>query len=54
MNDRFDVEGALRASAAAPTPVPDRAFVDGLERRLASGAMATASADPTSATRAAT
>jgi hypothetical protein len=40
MNDRFDVEHALRASASAPTPIPDRAFVDGLERRLASGPMA--------------
>jgi hypothetical protein len=40
MNDRFDVEHALRASASAPTPVPDRGFVDGLERRLASGPMA--------------
>jgi hypothetical protein len=40
MNDRFDIEHALRASASAPTPVPDRGFVDGLERRLASGPMA--------------
>jgi hypothetical protein len=39
MNDRFDVEHALRASASAPTPVPDRAFVDSLDRRLASGSM---------------
>jgi hypothetical protein len=37
MNDRLDVEHALRASAAAPTPLPDRAFVDGLERRLGGG-----------------
>jgi hypothetical protein len=39
MNDRFDLEHALRASASAPTPIPDRGFVDGLERRLASGPM---------------
>jgi len=40
MNDRFDIEHALRASASAPTPVPDRGFVDGLERKLASGPLA--------------
>lgn len=29
-----DLESALRASAAAPTPLPDPGFVDRLERRL--------------------
>lgn len=34
MTERSDIENALRASAAAPTPVPDADFVDALERRL--------------------
>lgn len=34
MNDKSDLEAALRSSANAPARTPDRAFVDALEQKL--------------------
>ncbi len=34
MSSKADLEAALRSSADAATPIPDRSFVDGLELRL--------------------